>query len=330
VAWLEGRNGLRFSRYGSLISPAAFSAQPDQNEITIEIWAQPRLVWYSGVLVSFTDAGDTFRSSVRQSQTDLKLFVDRKICLEVDDVFPRKGAVFLTITSGPQGAAVYTNGQLLRALPRVHVPAEAFSGRLIVGDSAGQSDDWRGQLYALALYRRALTPAQVLKNYAAWTHSGRPEIPVDERTMAVYLFDERSGNVVHNQTPSGLNLEIPKKYQLVNQLFLEPVWSEFEMTESYWSAALKNVVGLIPLGFCFCSLFCATFPIKRPRLTTVLIGTAVSITIEVLQAYLPRDSGTTDILTNTFGTWVGVVAYDLSQPIVVRLLPKHILTMIYR
>ena len=57
----------------------------------------------------------------------------------------------------------------------------------------------------------------------------------------------------------------------------------------------------------------------------------MSLTIEVSQSFLPsRDSGTTDLFTNTFGTWIGVVAYRhrLVQTALARLaLSAHSISM---
>ena len=123
------------------------------------------------------------------------------------------------------------------------------------------------------------------------------------------LMSTRAGSFITRSNPV-LDLYIPEKYMVVNKIFMEPFWKEFNMSRSYWSAVLKNIVGFIPLGFCFYA-YASVLRIKRATLLTVFLGGVVSVTIEILQAYLPtRDSGTTDIITNTLGTWGGVLLYQ--------------------
>jgi glycopeptide antibiotics resistance protein len=163
-------------------------------------------------------------------------------------------------------------------------------------------------MFGLAIYDRELTAAEALLHYQSWKKHGHP----DANEIALYLFDEKTGNEIHNHAAAGGELYIPGNYTVVDQVFLRPLWEEFDFTRSYWSGNLKNVVGFIPTGFCFYAYLLASWPAKRALLITVVLGFLVSLTIEVLQAYLPtRDSGTTDLITNTLGTYAGVLCYRL-------------------
>jgi VanZ family protein len=321
VSWLGTRNGLHFGKYGTLISSGALEAAPsDGSELSgsIEIWLQSRRGSQSGTLLAFCAPEDPVRFSLRQSLTDLQFHAairdDRNqakaVNLYVNRLFGKPVPMFITIVAGGKGLVVYIDGIWVWNAPQFRLAPNQLTGRIVVGDSPGQPDSWKGQMLGLAIYDRALTEAQLRKHYQTWTHTGRPEIQKDEGNDALYLFDERGGTVVHNHVNSGVDLSIPEKYVVLYQMFLQPFWTEFELSQSYWSSILKNIVGFIPLGFCFCARFSVASRVKRVALTTVLLGALASLTIEILQSYLPtRDSGTTDIITNTLGTGLGVFAF---------------------
>ena len=324
VAWQGDRNGLRFGRFSTVISSGAFPKTSEENEPsgTVEVWLQPRRIWDQSTFLAYYDPGNPYQFSLRQSNGGFELHagiqgdptIARRRILYLKNTFLRSPLVFLTITSGTHGTSVYADGVLVGTAPQVLLSTGELTGRLVVGDSPRQTDSWSGRLLGLAIYRRELTPAQVTRHYRTWTQKGRPEVSGNDHNLALYLFGERKGRIVHDDAGSGVNLYIPEKYVVLDQIRLEPFWKEFSMSRSYWSAVLKNVVGFIPFGFCFYACL-SEHKVRSAALATVILGTLTSLTIEVLQAWLPtRDSGMTDLFTNALGTWIGAIACRTVSP----------------
>ena len=327
VTWLRDRAGLRFGGNSTAISSAALQVPLTEQGGSLEIWLRPGRIWDSGTILAFHSPQDQSQLLVRQCQTDLEIETrqydwrrSHTERLYADEVFRKAEPIFLTITSGRLGTSIYIDGALFKASPQFRLPTKQFTGKMVVGDSPGQTDSWQGQLFGLSVYHRQLEAPEVTHHYLTWTHEGRPEMAADEHKVALYLFDERNGSSVRNAV-AGPNLEIPAKYMVLDKIFLEPFWQEFHLSSSYLSSAVKNIVGFVPFGFCFYPYLTA-LRVRRAGLTTVLFGSFVSIAIEILQAYLPtRDSGTTDIFTNTLGTWTGVISYDPALSILAAAFP---------
>ena len=344
VTWLKDRNGLLFGEYGTVMSTGALAGtgSSDPQPCSLELWLEAATD-NGGTILSFYTPDNPLQLSLYQSHTDFVLQSRRSISpgqargqrIYVNDVFPEGRPVFVTITSGVQGTAVYVNGTRpifvtitsgVRgtfvygngALPGT---AQGFqltpcdcTGRLIVGDSPRRQSTWSGQVRGLAIYASELAAPTVRRHYDTWTKMGRPDIAEQEHTAALYLFDEHAGNIVHNHVGTGADLFIPRAYTVLDKPFLRPDWDEFSMSWGYWMNNLKNVAGFVPLGLCFCAYFAFIRKNKRAGLVTIIFGFVISLNIEVLQGYLPtRDSGTTDLITNTLGTWMGVVLYNAAR-----------------
>jgi hypothetical protein len=320
VTWLGNTNGLNFGRHGTVLSSGTFQAPPSQQEgsCSLEIWLQPRSNDDGNTILAFYAPEKSTQFSLHQSKRYLGLQIGSPIerlsakatVVYVDGIFRSRKPVLIAIASGADGTRIYVEGTLARTDPEFRLSAEDFTGQLVLGTSPVVNDSWSGQLRGLAMFRQELSAAQVSRDFETWTTQGHPDIGQNEKVLALYLFDERQGRTVHDRGSSGINLQIPERYTLVREKFLEPPWQEFYQSRSYLKNVAINIGGFIPLGFFFCAYLTMARQIGRPALATITVGAAASITIEVLQAYLPtRDSGMTDLITNTLGTGLGVLLY---------------------
>jgi hypothetical protein len=322
IDWLKNGNGLRFGRHGTVLTSGPFTATSsslDETSCSFEIWLEPRLADASSTILAFDSPENTRQFSLHQSEADLALRIGSPnqhvqakgaAAVYVDEVFRKRKLLFIAISSGGQGTKIYVNGALARTARQFRISTKDCSGQLVFGTSPVVNDSWSGQLRGVAIYEQELTFAQVSRHFETWTAKGRPFIDSDEHILALYLFDEHHGRIVHDRSGSGMDLQIPERYMILREKSLEPPWKEWYTGWSYWKNVGINIAGFVPLGFFFCAYLTTTRQMSRPALITIILGAAVSLTIEVLQAYLPtRDSGMTDLITNTLGTGLGVALF---------------------
>ena len=321
VSWLSNGKGLLFGKYGSIVSADRFNANQSQGNgsCSLEIWLEPgRADSWGTILAFYWPETRIVPFALRQSLGDLvleqtshdQLHHAKKAKIYVDDVFSHPKAVFFTISSSESGTAVYADGSLVRRFHNFRFSSQDLTGQLVIGNAAATTDTWSGQLKGLAIYDRELTTAEASQHYASWMKSRPTELAKSEGAVALYTFNEGNGNVVHNRIDSATDLLIPERFFVLRERFLEPFWEEFHADWGYWRDIGINICGFIPLGFFFYAYFSLLRRANHPAAVTIAFGFVISLTIEVLQAFLPtRDSGTTDLITNTLGTAIGVMAF---------------------
>lgn len=333
VTWITYTDGVSFGSRGTLVSTSPFDLEgsDEQAPCSLEIWLYPYNIRDPGTVLAFYSSDNLKRFSLRQDRTDLVLEVERHdeqhrtvtSGISAKRVFRQGTRAFVTITSGPQGTVVYLDGSAIKSVPGFRMISADLTGQLVVGTSPVEPDGFAGQLRGLAIYKQDLPATVVLQHYLAWEGKSRPYSVENEGSVALYLFDEHSGNLVHNQGSSRIELYIPEKYKVLHEKLLEPAWKEFNLRWGYWKSALINIGGFVPFGFFFCAYLSLTKPVNRAAVATLVLGLTVSLTIEVLQSFLPtRDSGTTDLITNTLGTGLGVMLHRWKPSMLTEILDR--------
>ena len=314
VRWLPDRNGLAFGNNGTVLSAGGVD-QALAGSFSVEIWLKARRGWDSGTFLALYSRQQPHQLLLHESVSDLMIQTggageahDARFYL--NDVFGRAPAVFLTVTAKPGELTIFKNGVLARTFPGLDNAAKLRPFQVVIGTAPLGSNSWAGQLYGLAFYNTDLNAAHVESHFRSWIREARPTITPEDHALAVYLFDERTGPVVHNAIRSGVNLTIPKRYVIVDQSFLKPPWREYRDGADSLKDILINIGGFVPLGFCCCACWAQRLQLRRAVIAASLAGVATTLTIEILQAYLPtRQSGVTDLFTNTLGTFIGTGLY---------------------
>jgi len=309
VSW--GQSAIRFGRYGTALSNGKWKLPAGDNAAGLELWVRPAKIWTRGCILSFYDAHTRRLFRIAQDYEDLILRLgewdtnEEADVMRIPNVFRRK-EVFITVTFDGRETQVYINGEPDRSSNVFRSSSKDLSGQLILANAPLRNQSWSGEIKGLAIYADQLSSAQVLRQYQNWQSRREPISEGAERLVALYRFDEHEGQVAHSSVPSGIDLNFPKQFLVVDHLLFEAPFAEFHTEDSYFRNVAINVAGFVPLGISVGLLMFGVLKTPRAGLLTILCGTAVSLAIEYFQWFLPmRYSGCTDLLTNTLGTWIG-------------------------
>ena len=327
VSWLADHRGLRFGHFGTVMSSRPFELPESGEGWSLELALQASKMTARKHFLTFYSPSSTDLLSLRQDTNAVVLSTQDKReesaptdeSIYIDKVFRPATSIFLSVTAGEHGTAVFVDGMLRGSSERLRLSRHALSGQLILGDAPLGTDSWSGQICGLAVYASELSPPEVSRHFAAWSREQFPALSAEEHPSAMYLFNEGGGSAIHDQIRPGVDLMIPERYTVAGKLFLEGPLHEYNPIWSYSRSIVINVLGFVPFGYVWYGYLSLSAPWRKSTtaVATVVLGGALSFTMEVLQAFLPtRSSGIADIITNTAGAALGVVAYRYSEGMV--------------
>jgi hypothetical protein len=318
---LHGENGIRFHGRGlvyGLVNTTGVRAQTwNRNGLTIELSLKPEIEPHRNLPVFLTIYDPQSLAAITVGQWRAGLIVrwrNLKTPLDFKE-FGVQGALsagerrLVAITFDTARSAVFVDGKLKRQhASNLLSSLDGSSIRFVLGNSPNGRDAWMGDLFALALYNRSLSPAEVSINYDSWTMKGLPSVSAQNGLVGLFTFAEKSGERAGNQTFQDGHLRVPRYFRPPLREILIPPWRDFQVKRTYLLDMLLNILGFIPFGLSFAVWSSRSFGLSSCKAIsyTVFFSAVLSCSIELLQVWIPlRDSQLMDILMNTVGAFVG-------------------------
>ena len=327
VSWLNSDNGIHINKYGIAFSPPFLeSSSPGpagHAGLTIELAFKPekRSSGIFSILMVLDNGDDTRQLLLGQWRTSLILMngddyahrkKQKRISVNTDEL--PDDILFLTIVTGGNGTHLYCNGKPVASRQdlTLNIPAGPPS-RLIIGNSAYGKHTWQGDIFGLAIYRRALTTDVINTHYHKWMRDRNFGSALQDRPLVAYSLDERRGERARDLTGTA-DLKLPRRMKVLRRQVLVPPWKSVGYNRDFFMDAALNFIAFIPFGF----FAVAALKHQGDRLKAkafhlaALIGIMTSLLIELSQCWLPSRSSTLlDWVLNSLGAVVGVALYGI-------------------
>jgi hypothetical protein len=223
----------------------------------------------------------------------------------VDHALVKGKTRLLTVVSNQKSTSIYLDRKLAESFPGTAVMGGTTSIRgcsVVLGNSREGGSSWTGSILVLKIYDCSLSEGEIARD-----GNGVIEMAPRDGLIAAYAFDKDAGNSVPDLSGNRNNIVIPEHITVNNEILKWPNWSE-EKGVSLIKDMIVNVLGFVPFGFLltYWREQASQSQYWRTWLFAVLVGTLVSLVIEVTQAFIPaRDSSMLDVVCNTAGTGIG-------------------------
>lgn len=222
------------------------------------------------------------------------------------NVFSELKSLRITITYDFSEYRIYMNGNLLLSGKRIGDFSSWDSSYFFMLANEFSSDRaWLGKIHKIAIYNQPVNQKMVhdIDNLANKKNFARKGL------VSLYLFNEGAGSIIHDTSKlkSTGDLDIQKTiyYGLIPQYnFLSPlVFNNFK-------DIFINILLFVPLGLlCYVNISKFKISILRSFVFVFISGVLFSLMIELLQVFLvTRHSSLTDVLTNSLGMIIGILA----------------------
>lgn len=324
VGRIADGSGIRFRKYGiAFTKPFVDPGEPAAFSVEIAFTSNHRRKNGFGLLFMLHDGDDAsqllmgqWRSHIVFMNGDDYDYRRKAPRITADTEKAASKTIAATLVSGPGGTRLYMNGGLVLEKKglRLTLPGGDRRSRLVMGNSVYGDNPWEGSVYGFAVYLHALTPADVANHHDRWLKTRNFSFALGEGPSLLYLFDEASGDETIDRSGRGRHLEVPTRVTVLKPRILSFPPDKFRFSSNFIQDIIVNFIGFVPFGLVFTAILLRIRGLRvgYAMAAAVLLGLAVSLAIEIGQAWIPsRSSSLLDLLLNTGGAASGAAAWGI-------------------